>query len=66
MIAKEGAKRHYLGWRGKVLLASIDQLRLATVVECAAHDTIAKDAVLVERDQREKMNEDARMYQDIT
>ena len=47
MIATAGVKRCYLGWRGKVLLAAVEQLRLATVIECAAHDKIAKDAVLV-------------------
>ena len=42
-------------------MASKDQLRMATSLECAANDTIAQDAVLTAGEQSE-----TKMYQDIT
>ena len=61
VIARGSQGRYYLGWRGRVLLASKDQLRMATSLECAANDTIAQDAVLTAGEQSE-----TKMYQDIT
>ncbi len=60
VIARESQGRHYLGWKGRVLLTSKDQPRLATSLECAANETIANDTILTAGEQSE-----AKMYQDV-
>ena len=57
MIARESVGRYYVGWRSRVLLVAKDQIRLATVEEAAAADTIAKDLALTA---------DKKYYQDMT
>ena len=46
VIAKESQSRVYIGWRARTLLVAKEDLRHATLEECAAADTIAKDATL--------------------
>ena len=57
MIARESIGRYYVGWRSRVLLVAKDQIRLATMEEAAASDTIAKDMALTT---------DQKYYQDMT
>ena len=44
MIARERPGRYYIGWRGRALLVSRGQLRLATTGEATAAEVIAKEA----------------------
>ena len=57
MIARENVGRYYVGWRSRVLLVAKDQIRMATMEEAAASDTIAKDLALTA---------DKKYYQDMT
>ena len=57
MIATESVGRYYVGWRSRVLLVAKDQIRMATMEEAAASDTIAKDMALTA---------DKKHYQDMT
>ena len=57
VIARESVGRYYVGWRSRVLLVAKDQIRMATMEEAAASDTIAKDLALTA---------DKKYYQDMT
>ena len=46
MIARESNSRYYIGWRARTLLVAKEDLRHATLEECAAADVIASDAIL--------------------
>ena len=61
VVAKESEGRYYLGWRGRVLLAAKQQLRLATPVEQAASETIAEEVGLVAEGAK-----DNKIFQDST
>ena len=56
MIARESVGRYYVGRRSRVLLVAKDQIRMATMEEAAAADTIAKDLALTA---------DKKYYQDM-
>ena len=57
VIARKSMGRYYVGWRSRVLLVAKDQIRLATVEEAAAADTIAKDMA---------MTADQKFYRDVS
>jgi hypothetical protein len=46
VISADGETRYYLSWRGKILLAAREQLRLASAEEAAAFKHIARDAAM--------------------
>ena len=46
VVAPDGDSRYFVSWRGKVLLTSRDQLRLATAEEAAAAAIIGEDAAV--------------------
>ena len=56
MIVRESVGRYYVGWRSRVLLVAKDQIRMATMEEAAASDTIANDMALTA---------DKKYYQDM-
>jgi hypothetical protein len=46
VIARESAGRYHVGCRWRVLLVSNEQIRLATMEEAGAADTVAMDLVI--------------------
>ena len=43
MIAKASQGRHYISWRGQVVLVAKEQMRHVTSVEAAAVETVQED-----------------------
>eukprot|EP00971_Amphidinium_carterae_P328405 6460271-Amphidinium_carterae.1 len=46
VLSKEGERRYYLGWRGRLLLASMEQLRPASIREQRADVIVKSEAAL--------------------
>jgi len=59
VVAPDGDSRYFLSWRGKLLLTSRDQLRLATAEEAAAADIIAEDAIITGENVHEEQDKRA-------
>ncbi len=53
-MSPDGDRRHFVSWRGRVLLTARDHLRLATAEESAAAATTGEDAFLT----KETVHED--------
>ena len=64
VIAKQSPGRYYVGWRGRVLLTSKDQLRLATVEEAAAAARVKRDVTMAANDQVDKACHDVTKIQE--
>ena len=50
VIAKQGASRHFVAYRAKILLVAREQMRHVTSIENAAADRIVEDMDLVSQD----------------
>lgn len=46
MIARESQGRHYISWRGQVVLVANEQMRHATSLEAAAADQVQSDVTI--------------------
>ena len=52
MIARESVGRYYIGWRSRVLLVATYQIRLASMGEAVASDSIARDGAMTDSGQK--------------
>ena len=52
LVARESFGSYYIGRMSRVLLVAKDQIRLATMEEAAASDSIAKDMAMTDSGQR--------------